>query len=236
MSIAIPDVMPRRRRLSQPGMVFHVINRGARKSRLFDSDSDYHAFVAIVGEALTRFDVSFFAYVVMPNHWHFVLSARRDGHLSRFMHWLETTHVRRWCLAKDVDGQGAVYQGRFKAIPIQTERHFLWVCRYVERNALRANLVGRAEDWRWSSLSQRLRGSGVPALTEWPIAAPDDWIDYVNTPQSDAELDAFRRAINLGFGFGDDEWLRTIGVRVTRPRGRPTRCPRQMTPGPITRT
>jgi putative transposase len=228
-----PSRVPRRRRVTQPGVVFHAMNRGAKKSRLFESASDYHAFLDIVTEALNRFDVAFFSYIVMPNHWHFVLTSQRDTALSPFMHWFETTHVRRWGLAKGIDGEGAVYQGRYKAIPIQTERHFLWVCRYVERNALRANLVHRAEEWPWSSLSQRKQGADRPPLSEWPVPISDDWVSHVNTPQTDGELDTFRRALNLGQPFGDEEWSRSIGHEGPRPRGRPRRCPPKMTPGPI---
>jgi len=170
---------------------------------------------------------------VMPNHWHFVLTSRCDGALSSFMHWFETTHVRRWALARGVDGEGAVYQGRFKAIPIQTERHFLWVCRYVERNALRANLVQRAEELTWSSLWQRHNGGDGLPLSNWPVALPNDWVVHVNTPQTHEELEAFRRAVSLGQPFGDDDWMRTIGHPGPRRRGRPPRCPLKMTPGLI---
>src|SRR5204863_9755436 len=109
--------------------------------------------------------------------------------------------------------------------------HFLWVCRYVERNALRANLVGRAEEWRWSSLWQRQNGSDGPHLSSWPVAAPADWIDHVNTPQTDAELDAFRRAVNLGQPFGSTPRVETFGK--SRSRGRPRKCPQKMTSDPI---
>ena len=114
--------MPRPRRASPAGLIFHVINRAAKKTRLFGTNSDYEAFQQVLSFAVSRFDIALFAYSIMPNHWHFVLSSRVDGELSRFMHWLTTTHARRWQLAKGVDGQGAVYQGRFKAIPIETER------------------------------------------------------------------------------------------------------------------
>ena len=225
--------MPRRRRFTPPGVVFHVMNRAAKKSRLFDHASDYQAFQDIASKAVTRFDVALFSYIVMPNHWHFLLSSAVDRELSRFMHWLEVTHARRWALAKRVDGQGAVYQGRFKAVAIQTERHFVWVSRYIERNALRANLVDRAEEWRWSSLWQRENPGDGPRLAEWPLRRPDDWLTQVNTPQTDAELEAFRHALSVGESFGDAEWLRTIGHTVSRPRGRPRRCPPKMTPDPI---
>jgi REP-associated tyrosine transposase len=219
--------------VTPPGVVFHVMNRAAKKSRLFESVSDYRAFVELLSDAVSRFDVAVFSYIVMPNHWHFLLSADVDSDLSRFMHWLEGTHARRWVLAKGVCGQGAVYQGRFKAIAIQTERHFVWVCRYVERNALRANLVDRAEAWRWSSLWQRQNDADGPRLADWPVSRPDDWLTQVNTPQTDAELEAFRHALTVGQSFGDTAWLIEIGHGVGRPRGRPRRCPQKMTPDPI---
>ncbi len=89
-----------------------------------------------------------------------VLWPRRDGDLSRFMQWLTVVHVRRWHAHRHSGGTGQVYQGRFKSFPIQDDPHFLTVCRYVERNALRAKLVRRAEDWRWGSLWRRLCGDG----------------------------------------------------------------------------
>jgi len=209
------------------------MNRAAKRSRLFDCDADYSALQRVIASAVSRFDVSLFSYNVMPNHWHFLLAARVDGELSRFMHWFETTHARRWQHAKGLDGHGAVYQGRFKAVPIQAERHFLWVCRYVERNALRANLVQRAEEWRWSSLWQRMNGGDEPLLSPWPTVIPPDWIAHVNTPQTQEELDAFRRVVNLGQPFGDEEWCRSMGQTQRRPRGRPRRCPLKMTSDPI---
>jgi putative transposase len=164
---------------------------------------------------------------VMPNHWHFLLSPTVDGELSRFMHWLTTTHARRWQTKRGLDGQGAVYQGRFKAIPVSTDNHFLRVCRYVERNALRASLVERAEDWNWSSLSRRtVAGSQIP-LSTWPVARPSDWVCFVNTVQTHAELDDIRVAIRRCEPFGDEAWKEAVKLRLgllVRKRGRPPRA------------
>ncbi len=82
-----------------------------------------------------------------------VLEPREDGDLGRFMQRLTTTHVRRRHRYRHTVGHGHLYQGLYKSFPIQQDEHFLTVCRYVERNALRANLVKRAEDWPWSSLA-----------------------------------------------------------------------------------
>ncbi len=86
----------------------------------------------------------------MPNHFHLVLWPYEDGDLSNWMQWLLTTHVRRYHRMYGTSGH--VWQGRFKAFPIQQDEHLFVVMRYVERNALSAQLVTSAEDWRWSSV------------------------------------------------------------------------------------
>jgi putative transposase len=106
-----------------------VVNRAAKRTILFENASDYAAFERVLEAAVRRSRVAVFAYCIMPNHWHFLLSPPADGALSVFMHWLTTTHARRWQTARGLEGQGAVYQGRFKAIAIANDRHFLWVCR-----------------------------------------------------------------------------------------------------------
>ena len=217
--------MPRRRRQSTAGVIFHVMNRGAKRAVLFEDFADYEAFVGILRDGVDRFAIALFAYCLMQNHWHLLLSPRIDGDLSRFMHWLTTTHARRWQLFRHTNGQGAVYQGRFKAVPVCDDGHFLWVCRYVERNPLRAGLVQSASDWRWSSLSQRRREDATPRLTQWPVAVPSDWILRVDSPQTAAEVEAIRRSIRNNQPIGSDAWrlamLKKLGVNPSVRRGRP---------------
>jgi len=90
------------------------------------------------------------------------------------MQRLLTSHVRRY--HRRYGSNGHVWQGRFKAFPIQHDAHLLQVIRYVERNALRANLVVRAEDWRWGSLAWRDAGYPVSFLVVPPVPLPDDWL------------------------------------------------------------
>jgi putative transposase len=193
--------MPRRQRLSTCGVIFHALNRAAKRAPLFEDFGDYAALLSILADGLRRYRVVLFAYCLMPTHWHFVLSPLADGELSRFMHWFTTTHARRWQIAHGMNGYGAVYQGRFKAVPVGHDR-FLWVCRYVERNPVRASLVDSADQWYWSSLSQRLRGSDCVPLLEWPVVRPDDWLAQVNAAQTPAEIEAFHRSMKHGKPFG----------------------------------
>jgi putative transposase len=104
----------------------------------------------------------------------------------------------------------------------------LTVCRYVERNPLRAGLVPRAETWRWSSLWHREKGSGLTLLSAWPVARPAEWVGYVNQGETAGQLEAVRRSVVRGMPFGHPPWQeRTaaqLGLEATlRPRGRPRR-------------
>ena len=129
-----------------------MLNRANARMTIFDDDGDYEAFETILEQAVARFETRLLAYCLMPNHWHLVVWPRNDGELSSLVGWLTLTHTQRWHAHRRSAGSGHVYQGRFKSFPIQEDDHFYTVARYVERNALRANLVPRAEQWRWSSL------------------------------------------------------------------------------------
>ena len=144
--------MPRTARASVGGYCYHALNRGNGRAEVFHDADDYHAFVRLLRKACARLPMRVVGFCLMPNHFHLVLWPRDDGDLSIYAQWLTVTHVRRWHLHRHTEGTGPVYQGRFKSFPVQADDHFFTVCRYVERNALRANLVPRAEHWRWSSL------------------------------------------------------------------------------------
>jgi len=105
-------------------------------------------------------------------HFHLLVWPRVEGDLSQFMRWLTVTHTQRWHAHHRTAGTGHLYQGRFKSFPVQSDEHVLTVCRYVERNALRANLVKRAEVWKWGSLRGRRAKDDAnrPVLTPWPFS------------------------------------------------------------------
>ena len=223
--------MGRPRRAAQGGIIYHVLNRANGRLPIFDGDGDYLAFLDVVDEARRRVDMRILAWCVMPNHWHFVLWPRNDGDLSSFTGWLTLTHTQRWHAHRRSAGFGHVYQGRFKSFPIQDDEHFLTVCRYVERNALRANLVQRAEQWRWGSLHPFVNGgSQGKLLFPWPIGRSANWVEYVNTPQTEGEVAAIRRAIQRGNPYGDASWTMAVAERLglertLTPRGRPRKSP-----------
>lgn len=220
--------MPRRERVASGGIVYHVLNRRVGRLPLFEAEADFAAFETVLAEAQERTGVRLCAYCVMPNHWHLLWWPRADGELSEVMRWLTVTHTQRWHAHHGSAGSGPVYQGRFKSFPVQNDAHILAAARYVERNALRANLVECAEDWRWSSLWRRTSGSKRQRelLSEWPVARPRNWRAVVNKPQSEEELEVLRRSVNRGQPFGQDRWQARMAKRLKlestlRPRGRP---------------
>jgi putative transposase len=200
---------------------------------LFSKPGDYAAFEKILRQAWERLAMRLLSYVVMPNHWHLVVWPLQDGALSTYVQWLTVTHVRRWHAHYHSAGTGPIYQGRFKSFPVQEDDHFLTVCRYVERNPLRANLVQRAENWRWSSLWHRVHATRVPWLSEWPIALPASWTEYVHRAQTESELSALRRSVVRGAPYGAEVWQEqtagALGLQSSlRPQGRPGKAKKKL--------
>jgi putative transposase len=200
--------MPRSARAIVAGGCYHVLNRGNNRSTVFHSTADYAGFVDLLTAAQQRISLDLFAVCLMPNHFHLVVRAANRDDISRWMHWLLTTHAHRFHMHKALVGR--VWQGRFKAFPIEQDAHLLTVMRYVERNALRAGLVERAQDWGWGSLAWRFGGTCDELLAEPPVPRPSNWADYVNAAQTAAELDAIRTSVNRQRPFGSDAWVRSV--------------------------
>ena len=223
--------MPRTARASEGGVVYHVLNRGNDRRTVFHHDDDYAAFLKLVGECALpekrAESMRVLAACLMPNHFHLVLWPRADGDLSRWMGRLMTAHVRRY--RRCHGGSGHVWQGRFKAFAVEQDDHLYTVLRYVERNALRAGLSERAQDWPWGTLALRDQKARPPWLSRWPIgdgAEPVDWAELVNAPQTEAEEAALERSLRRERPFGGEAWTARTAERLgmshtLRPRGRP---------------
>lgn len=221
--------MPRTARASAGNYCYHVLNRGNARQEVFHKFDDYAAFLRLMAEANDRVacaPMRLLAYCLMPNHFHLVLWPREDGDLGRWMQWLLTSHVRRY--HRHYGSSGHVWQGRFKAFPIQRDDHLLTVMRYVERNPLRAKSlrVRAAERWPWLSVSLPTPAIERPPLDRGPVPRGDDWLAWVNQPPADAELEPVRTSIVRGRPFGSAVWqkraARRLGLEFTlRPRGRP---------------
>ncbi len=196
--------MPRTARSTEAGTVYHVLNRGNGRMRIFHKAGDFEAFEQVLSEAMKRYAVELLTYCLMPNHWHLVVRPKTDQSLGHWMRWVGVTHVRRYREHYHSRGGGHVYQGRFKSFPVAEDDYFLTLCRYVEANPLRAGLVERAEQWQWSGLWRRMHGSAELRLSSWPVERPRNWLAWVNRELNDEQ---------------------TEGIRICVQRGRPLRPP-----------
>ena len=221
--------MARTPRAVPPNVPFHVLNRANRRARLFERASDYDFFLETLAAGVERAGVELSAFCVMPNHWHLVLTPQDAQRLATCLHWITTKHALALHAYNDTTGVGHVYQGRYRAFPVQSDEHFLVLCRYVERNPVRAGLVTRAADWAWSSHRVNARLPTVAArvpLREWPVERPSDWAEWVDRPQTEAELADVRRSVRRGQPFGSKSWRDLLGhefqcYAARNTRGRP---------------
>lgn len=216
--------MPRIARGLAGGFIYHILNRGNFKQQIFHKKQDYQVFIELIAEALRRYEVSMLAYCLMPNHFHMVVKPQQGEELSRFVHWLMTSHVRRY--HRHYESSGHVWQGRYKSFIIQDDHHLLTVLRYVEGNPVRAGLVKSAGDWPWSSFRERVGMVTNSLIDESPINMPEDWTGFVDEPITAVELEKVRNSVERQAPYGSSVWknnvIRELGLESTiRPRGRP---------------
>ena len=161
--------MARPLRIEYPGALYHVTTRGNAGNRIFRIDKDREYFLDLLGFIIERFHWLCHAWCLMDNHYHLVLETP-GGNLSRGMRQLNGIYTQKynWRYMKT----GHIFQGRYKAILVDKESYLLELCRYVVLNPVRANIVRRPQDWKWSSYrSTAGRAKPSPWLTtDWVLA------------------------------------------------------------------
>jgi putative transposase len=162
------------------------VNRGNLRARIFHQAADYRGFLGAMAAAAEQTVVRVVVFNLMPNHFHLVLWPHAGSEISAYMQVLMNAHIRDIQRRHNTRGTGHIYQARFRPHPILTARQFYNVCAYVERNALTAGLVSRAEDWPWCSLTTRGPARGIDLLSDWPLRRPKRWLDIVNAPRTAA--------------------------------------------------
>jgi putative transposase len=186
--------VPRRLIPGSAGVVFHVMNRATRGQVLFDGPADYDAFENLMATGQRRTPLPLLAYCLMPNHWHMVVQPALDHQLREFVGWVTTMHARRIHRCRATIGAGAVYKGRYHAVPVDSERYFYQVIQYVELNPVKPGLASRPDEWRWSSASRARHHNGI-VLAEWPLPRPAGWIDQLNAGCPTRDLEFIRTCV-----------------------------------------
>jgi putative transposase len=206
--------MARLARLVIPGLPHHVTQRGNGRARTFFGDGDYALYRDLLAESCQAAGVDIWAWVLMPNHVHLILAPQDADGLRRALapvhrRYAGVIHARR-------RRTGHFWQGRFGAVAMD-EAHLAAAVRYVALNPVRARLVARPEEWRWSSVPAHLSGrpDGVtmlaPVLARFPHFA-----DLIGQGPDAPAFERLRQAESIGRPLGDDGFLARLEALTQR--------------------
>jgi len=134
--------------MDYPDTFYHVLSRGNERKEIFWDEKDYLRFLDTLGKMIERFKLELHAYVLMKNHFHLLVQTK-EANLSRAIQWLGVSYSV-WFNRRH-QRSGHLFQGRFKSFLIENERYFTAMCLYIHGNPLRAGIVKRLSDYRWSS-------------------------------------------------------------------------------------
>jgi len=159
--------MPRKPRFNLPGIPQHVIQRGNNRELCFFAEADYQRYLHDLSESATRFSCQLHAYVLMSNHVHLLVSSAQAYGISQMMQALGRRYV---CyINRRYSRTGTLWEGRFKASLVDSENYLLTCMRYIEMNAVRANMVEHPAEYRWSSYAANAQGQQDPIVTPHPL-------------------------------------------------------------------
>jgi putative transposase len=205
--------MARLARIVLPGVPHHVTQRGNRRERVFFEDGDYALYLDLLAEAAARAQVAIWAYCLMPNHVHIIAVPGDEDGLRRTFRYVHR-HYTGYINAR-MRVTGHLWQGRFSSVAID-QAHLVSAFRYVALNPVRARLVERAENWRWSSTAAHLAGEDDAVVTVAPaLERVGDFASFLGEPFDEAmSYAALRKAESVGRPVGSKEWLADMEART----------------------
>jgi putative transposase len=219
--------MSRAARIVVPGFPHHVTQRGNRQCDVFETDADYEAYLRFLKQYADKRGLSIRAYCLMTNHIHLVAVPQREESLGQALRDAHTVYAMYFNSPRQLSGH--VWQGRFFSCPL--DESSLWAAvRYVERNPVRAGMVGRAETYPWSSAQAHcgMKNDAVLPPDFPPAGVIDNWTDWLcEEPGDEGEAcQRIRRQPHTGRPCGSSEFLDQLEQllqRVLRPGkgGRP---------------
>ena len=209
----------------------HMIQRGNDRQAIFFHDGDYACYPRLLAEAARHHGCAVHAYVLMTNHVHLLLTPAAAEGPSRLMQWLGVRYVRH--VNTTYQRSGTLWEGRFRAAPIESESHLLACYRYIELNPVRGHMVAGPGDYPWSSYCAHTEGVADPVVTDHALyealgaTAAERQAAYrtlFREVPDEAWIAELRAATNGGWALGSARFKAQIaaGRRATPlPRGRP---------------
>ncbi|WCT74544.1 transposase [Sphingomonas naphthae] len=207
--------MARLPRIVLPGIPHHVTQRGNGRAQTFFEEGDYALYLDLLADAADRARVEVWAYCLMPTHVHVVVTpSDPDGLRATFadLHRRYTGYINARRRTT-----GHLWQGRYDSVAID-DAHFVTALRYISLNPVRARLVERPEQWRWSSVAAHLAGRDDPVARVAPgLERVGDFATFLGEDFDEAlGYAALRRAESVGRPIGSEDWLRDMETRIGR--------------------
>jgi len=228
--------MPRRPRWFLPDLPLHLVHRGNNRMPCFAANEDYRSYLHWLREYARHHRCRLHAYVLMTNHVHLLLTPADIEGPSRLMQDLGRSYVRQY--NRKYERTGTLWEGRFRAHPVDNERYLLNVQRYIELNPVRARLVESPEGYRWSSYACSALGRPDEALTEHDVyrrlgeSAEERlqiYRDFVGEAADGTINKEIRTCLATGHPYGRQSFCEhvasSLGLRLDVPRGRPRKDP-----------
>jgi putative transposase len=207
--------MPRLARIVAPGFPHHVTQRGNRRLRTFFSDDDHEAYIGLMREWCARCGVEVWAYCLMPNHVHLIAVPQTDDGLRRAIGEAHRRYTRRVNFRER--WRGHLWQGRFASYAMDDE-HLLMAARYVELNPVRAGLVERPAEHRWSSAAAHLAGvDDALVRTQALLEKAGDWAAFLAGPTHGTTAELFQAHERTGRPLGCASFIERLECLLDRP-------------------
>lgn len=206
--------MARIARVVAPGIPHHITQRGNRRMETFFAENDYREYLYLMAEWCNRCKVDIWAYCLMPNHVHLIAVPETEEGLCRAIGEAHRRYTRYVNFQKG--WKGHLWQGRFASFPMD-EQHLLAAARYIELNPVKAGLVKRPAEYRWSSANAHLKGEDDVLVKVGPLLAiSGDWQELLATKLPEGEDETFRRHERTGRPLGDEPFLSRLEAMTAR--------------------
>ena len=193
---------------------YHVTQRGNRRQRTFFSDRDYARYLELLAKWPAHFGLEVWAYCLMPNHVHLIVTPRHADGLARGIGEVHRRYT--WSVNRARKWRGYLWQGRFSSY-ILGPTYLLNATRYALRNPVDARLVKRAEDWRWSSARRWIRGEPDDVCVESPLDdLVDDWRAFLKERSDASSRAQIERALRIGRPLADDPLVDRLEILTGR--------------------
>lgn len=215
--------MPRRARISVPGIPWHIIQRGNNRTACFYAEEDYRKYLDTLKAQADKYECRIHAYVLMTNHVHLLLTPEKEDSSSLLMKNLGQRYVQY--INRTYNRSGTLWEGRFRSCLTQSEDYVLACYRYIELNPVRANMVGHPRNYLWSSYRINAEGKKSDLITPHDqfmrlgrdeVSRREHYRDLFKVHIDPQVVDDIRRSTNGNYALGNERFKEEIAMMLKR--------------------